>query len=70
MRTCLRCARYVFQQAEIGIGSEADVHAVMRCSRDRWCLNMLYATKECVEKALLSADTCDQFYDAKALSET
>lgn len=67
MRTCLTCARFVYQEAELGVGVESDVHVVIRCARDRFALRMDQADEVAFKKALNAAEKCDQYYEAAAL---
>ena len=68
MRTCLTCARFVYQEAELGVGHESDVHVVIRCSRDRFTLKMGTADEAEFKKKLGLAETCGQYYEAAALT--
>jgi hypothetical protein len=67
-RTCLTCARFVYQETEEGVRPSLPVWLRLTCSRDRYSLALTAGVGlENIREKLESAGKCDQYYEAAAL---
>jgi hypothetical protein len=67
-RTCLTCARFVYQETEEGDRLSPPVWPRLSCSRDRYSLALTAGVGlEQILARLEAAETCDQYYEKAAL---
>jgi hypothetical protein len=64
MRTCLSCARLIYQEAEDGDRLSAPTWPKFACARDRYSLTLDGGARlDHIRASLEAAETCDQYYD-------